>query len=283
MRELDGTTAIVTGASRGIGVAIAQALVARGVRVVLAARSREALTAVADDIVARGGQALAVPTDITSAEGQRGLIEQTLSHFGAVDWLINNAGVVAPMAYDRRSIAEIEQTIAVNLTAPMTLTRRVLPLMLEQGRGHIVNVASLGGLLGIGWGEPYSATKHGLVGFTRSLRTTLRVQGAKVSASVVCPGFVAEVGMYADQVLARGHRAPVTLGSSSVHEVARAVLRAIDRDQPELVVSPRPIRLLVALSALSPRLGEWIARRAETHRVFEVVSADASADAGAHR
>jgi short-subunit dehydrogenase len=272
MRELSGTTAIVTGASRGIGVAIARALAERGVRIVLAARSKEALEVVAQGITSRGGETLVVPTDITEAEGQVHLIERALSTFGSIDWLINNAGVVTPSAYEQLSVEEIERAIAVNLTAPMTLTRRVLPVMLEQRRGHVVNVASLGGLLGVGWGEPYSATKHGLVGFTRALRASLKVQGSSVSASVICPGFVEEVGMYADEVLSRGHRAPMLLGTSSVHAVARAVLGAIDRDRPEVVVSPRPIRLLMILAALSPRLGEWAARQAGAHRVFEITA-----------
>jgi short-subunit dehydrogenase len=272
MRELSGTTAIVTGASRGIGVAIARALVERGVRVVLAARSQQALEAVARDITSGGGQALVVPTDITQPDAQVQLIEQTLRAFGTIDWLINNAGIVTPSAYAELPLADIEQAIAVNLTAPMTLTRRVLPVMLEQQRGHVVNVASLGGLLGVGWGEPYSATKHGLVGFTRALRASLKVQGSRVSASVICPGFVEEVGMYADEVRSRGHRAPLLLGTSSVHAVARAVLAAIDRDRPEIVVSPRPIRLLLVLAALSPRLGEWAARKAGAHRVFEITA-----------
>lgn len=272
MRDLSGTTAIVTGASRGIGVAIARALAQRGVKVVLAARSEAALELVRRDIEAIGGQALAVATDVTQAADQVELIERTLSAFGTIDWLINNAGIVSASAYEQLSPADIEQAIAVNLTAPMTLTRRVLPLMLERERGHIVNIASLGGLLGVAWAEPYGATKHGLVGFTRALRASLAVRGSSVSASVICPGFVEEVGMYADEVVARGNRASIALGTSSVHAVARAVLTAIDRDRAQIVVSPRPIRLLLLLAALSPRLGEWITRQAGAHHVFEVTA-----------
>lgn len=269
MKDLSGTSAIVTGASRGIGAAIARVLAERGVRVALAARSEQGLVAVRDGIVERGGQAVVIPTDITRPEDQRRLVEQTLSTFGAIHWLVNNAGVVTPSAYERLPLEEIEHTIALNLTAPMTLTRRVLPVMLEQQRGHVVNVASLGGLLGIAWGEPYGASKHGLVGFTRSLRTSLEMRGSSVSTSVICPGFVEEVGMYADDAVSRGIRAPWTLGTSSVHAVARAVLYAIDRNPLEVVVSPRPIRLLLMLAAASPRLGEWLVRRMGGHHVFE--------------
>ncbi|WP_266215549.1 SDR family NAD(P)-dependent oxidoreductase [Paraliomyxa miuraensis] len=272
MKDLSGTSAIVTGASKGIGAVIARALAARGVRVALVARSEQALEAVRLEITARGGEAIAIPADVTSAEDQARLVERTLSAFGAIHWLVNNAGAVTPSAYERLPPAEIERVLALNLTAPMTLTRRVLPVMLEQQRGHIVNVASLGGLIGIGWGESYSASKHGLVGFTRSLRTSLAARGSSVSASVVCPGFVDDVGMYDDEASSRGIEAPWALGTSAASEVADAVLRAIDRNLLEVVVSPRPIRLLLMLAAASPRLGEWLVRRLGGHRVFEGVA-----------
>jgi short-subunit dehydrogenase len=144
--------------------------------------------------------------------------------------------------------------------------------MLERDRGHIVNVASLGGLLGIGWGETYSATKHGLVGFTRALRVSCRVSGSRVSASAVCPGFVDGVGMYVDSVREHGRRSPFALGTSSPEAVAAAVCRAIERDRPEIIVSPRPVRLLLALGALSPRLGGWLTRKLGGHLVFEAAA-----------
>lgn len=273
MRDLAGSTAIVTGASRGIGVAIARALADRGVTVVLAARSEEALEKLSHEIAESGGRAIAVPGDITDPSAQEQLVARTLRELGHIDLLINNAGVVIPSAYEQLALEEIERVIALNLGAPMTLTRRVLPGMLARARGHIVNVASLGGLLGVGWGETYGATKHALVGFTRSLRISLAERGAKVGVSVICPGFVEEVGMYADEVVSRGNRAPWALGTSSVHSVAAAVLRAIEHDLSEVVVSPRPIRLLLALAALWPRLGEWMIRRVGAHRVFELTAA----------
>ncbi|HYX15623.1 MAG TPA: SDR family NAD(P)-dependent oxidoreductase [Nostoc sp.] len=272
MRELSGTTAIITGASRGIGVEIAKSLAERKVRIVLAARSAEALEAVRHDITKEQTQAqiLTIPTDITDPNAQAHLVEQTLSKFGTIDLLINNAGVVMLSTSEQSMLRNIEQTIAVNLTAAMTLTQRVLSVMLEQNRGHIVNVASLSGLFGVGGGESYSATKHGLVGFTRSLRLSLKVRKSSVSASVICPGFVKEVGMYADRLSSGGNRAPFILGTTSVYAVSCAIIRAIEHDLPEVVVSPRPIRLLLALTALSPRIGEWVLRQAGAHHVFEV-------------
>lgn len=268
MKDLTAKVAIVTGASRGIGAQIAHGLSRRGVRLALAARSPEALAQVKDAIEASGGSAIAIPTDVTKASALDHLVAETLRVFGSIDLLVNNAGIVSPSAYEQLSVEELEQQLTVNLTAPMRLTRRVLPFMLKQNRGHIVNIASLGGLLGIGWGEPYSASKHGLVGFTRSLRASCRVSGSRVSASVVCPGFIDIVGMYADNLQEHGHRAPITLGTSRPEAVVGAVFRAIEKDLPEVIVSSRPVRLLIAISALSPGLGEWLYRKMGTHSLF---------------
>jgi short-subunit dehydrogenase len=161
MKDLRGSVAIVTGVSRGIGVPLAAELARRGVRLALVARSAEELHQVSRALEETGAEILAIPADVTDPAAWAHLMAETLRVFGSIDLLINNAGVVLPSAYERLSLEELDHQIAVNLTAPMALTRLVLPLMLERKRGHVVNVASLGGLIGIGWGEPYSATKHG--------------------------------------------------------------------------------------------------------------------------
>jgi short-subunit dehydrogenase len=278
MKKLAGSAAIVTGASRGIGVLIAEALVRRGVRLALVARSAEELGGVSRRLEGAGAEVLAIPADVTDPGARARIVDETVRAFGAVDLLVNNAGVVLPSAYERLSAEELDHHIAVNLTAPLDLTRRVLPLMLERGRGHVVNVASLGGLIGAGWCEPYSATKHGLVGFTRSLRVSCKASGVQVSASVVCPGFVDGVGMYVDSVRGHGRPAPIWLGTSSAEAVAAAVVRAIERDRPEVIVSPGPVRLLLMLGAISPRLGEWLLRRLGGHLVFEADARAAGRD-----
>lgn len=272
MKDLKGAVAIITGASRGLGVEVARALAGRGMRLVLAARSAEGLAAVSAGLEAGGAEVLVVPTDLTEPAALDHLVAETLRAFGAVDLLVNNAGIVEPKAYGRFTLDEIEQHIALNLAAPMTLTHRVLPHMLDRDRGHIVNVASLAGLLGVGWGETYSATKHGVVGFTRALRSFLRVSGSRVSVSVVCPGFIGELGMYADRAHSQGHTSPWTLGVSPPEAVVAGVMRAIDRDRAEVIVSPRPVRLLLAIGALSPRLGGWLGRRLGLHAVFESIA-----------
>jgi short-subunit dehydrogenase len=272
MKDLKGCVAIVTGASRGIGARIAEALAHRGVRLALAARSGKDLARVTGTIEAQGGRAIAIPTDVTDKAALDHLVAETLRTYGSIDLLVNNAGVVQPSAYEHLSVEEVERQLAINLVAPMTLSRRVLPHMLERNRGHIVNVASLGGLLGVGWGEPYSASKHGLVGFTRSLRASCKASGSRVSASVVCPGFIDEVGMYADSVQETGHRAPFALGTSPPEAVVDATFRAIEKDLPEIIVSSRPVRLIVAIGAISPGTAEWLLRKMGAHSLFEAVA-----------
>jgi short-subunit dehydrogenase len=270
MKSLEGRVAIVTGASRGIGVPIALALARRGAHLVLAARSGEALQRAAATIrAATPARVLSVPTDVAVAEQRDALVAAALREFGAIDVLINNAGVVGPGDYDQLAPEDIEQQLAVNLVAPMLLARCVLPHMLAQGRGHIVNIASLGGLLGVAYGEPYGATKHGLVGFTRSLRMSCKVAGSAVSASAVCPGFIDEVGMYVDSALPHGHRAPLVLGTSSPDAVVAATIRAIERDLPEVIVSSRPVRPLLLLGAIAPRWLEALCIKLRLHAVFE--------------
>jgi short-subunit dehydrogenase len=269
MNDLAGSVAVLTGASRGLGVELARALASRGMRLVLNARTGEALEPVLRDVAALGAAAIAVPGDVTEAAVQEELVAEATRAFGAIDLLVNNAGVVAPSAYEHMPDDELERQLGLNLAAPMRLTRRVLAPMLERDRGHIVNIASLGGLVGVGWGEAYAASKHGLVGFTRSLRLSARASGSRVSASVICPGFIEDVGMYADSVPRHGRRAPLALGTSSAKDVARATLEAIDRDLPEVIVCPRPMRLVLALGAIRPTAAEWLLEKLGAHLVFE--------------
>ena len=150
----------------------------------------------------------------------------------------------------------------------MILTRLVLPEMLNRKHGHIVNISSLAGKSGPAFQEAYAATKAGLGAFTSSLRATYR--GSGVSASVVIPGFV-EAGIYAHLKAQSGCSAPAMLGTSPPEAVARALIRAIERDIAELIVNPIPVRPLLALSALFPSLGEWIIEKIGSNDFFRQI------------
>lgn len=222
---------------------------------VLAARSVTELEEVAAEARAGGVKALAVPTDVVDRVALKSLVSSATREFGAIDVLVNNAGIARPVAYDRLQVEEIERMVRVNLTAPMLLTWMVLQGMVERQRGHIVNMSSLAGKVGPPYTEPYAATKAGLIGFTESLRTEYR--GTGVSASVICPGFVEEAGLYQQVSEKTGLVSPLFLGTVSPKAVAHAVVRAIKGDIPEIIVNPTPIRLFTTLAELSPSLGEW--------------------------
>ena len=147
----------------------------------------------------------------------------------------------------------------------MLLTRLVLPEMLDRKCGHIVNMSSLAGKAGPAFQEPYAATKAALIAFTASLRASYR--GTGVSASVICPGFV-EAGIYAKLKKETGFAAPALLGTSLPEPVARAVLKAIRRDLPEVIVNSLPVKPLFATAILFPRLGEFLVGMTGAHRFF---------------
>jgi short-subunit dehydrogenase len=231
-------------------VLIAHALAERGVNLALAARSADGLERVREEMIAGGVKAVAIPTDVGDAQQREALVERAAADLGPIDILVNNAGIEASHAYDDYPAEEIVRLLEVNLTAPMLLTRRVLPGMLARGRGHIVNVASLAGKASLPYQAPYAASKAGLVMFTHTLRAELVDTG--VGCSVVCPGFVADEGMYADMVATTGVRVPEFLSVSKPGRVAAAVVKAIERDASELIVNPTPMRPLLVLSQAFP-------------------------------
>jgi NADP-dependent 3-hydroxy acid dehydrogenase YdfG len=183
--RLDGQTAIVTGAGRGIGRGVALALAAEGAAVVLAARTRRELADVAAAVRERGGRALAVPTDVTSPEAVDALVEQTVAELGRVDVLVTAAGVASfgPLAGTKPG--DWEPMLAVNLRGAMLCCRAVLPPMLRQRRGTIINVASIAARRPIAGTAVYSATKAGLVAFSQVLAEELRADGVRVGVVVL--------------------------------------------------------------------------------------------------
>lgn len=265
MKSLAGRTAILTGASRGIGVHIARALWAEDMNLVLAARTAGALDDLRMEFVARGrGGVFAVPTDVTIEDDLHRLLERARLEFGSVDVLVNNAGIENVYEYHKLSWPEIDAIIDVNLRSAMRLTWLALPDMLGRRCGHIVNVASLAGMAGPACAEPYAASKAGLIGFTQSLRASYRRQG--VSASVVCPGFVA-AGMY-DKSRWEDTGTKPPSGVSTPAAVADAVVRAVKQDQGHVIVNPRQVRPLFAFYTLFPALAERLSSRFDSNSRF---------------
>lgn len=213
--------AIVTGASSGIGAATARELARRGMQVVLAARRVRELEDQARAISDSGGQAIAVPTDISKAGQVERLVERAEDYFGPVDVLVNNAGIGWTKLLVRSSAEEIERIVSINLTGAILATRAVLPGMLTRNRGAIVNVSSVCGRVAV---EPlYSATKYGIRGFSLALRRQLT--GSNVSVSLVSPGNIrTEMTRDIDEPMA------------DPQLVARKIAEVIERPRREVIV-----------------------------------------------
>lgn len=270
MKICAGQTVLITGATGGLGTFITHALADRGVNLALMAYPGAELTDLQAAVECKGAKVISFPYDVRNAEQRRQILIATREQFGEIDILINNAGIEYTSAYHDLTEEAIRDTIAVNLEGPMILTRLALPEMLRRGRGHIVNMASLAGKSGPAYQEPYAATKAGLIAFTSSLRATYRRQG--VSASVIAPGFV-EAGIYAKLKASSGMAAPALVGTSQPEAVARAVIRAIECDLPEVIVNSLPVRPLLALTALFPSLGAWLTDQTGANEFFRKVVA----------
>jgi short-subunit dehydrogenase len=239
---------------------------------VLAARSQQSLTMLADELQASGTDVLTVPTDVADPDALRKLVDLSMQRFGRIDVLVNNAGFACTLPFDHIESAEIQHMVAVNLTAPMLLTRLVMPHMFAAGRGHIVNIASLAGVLPTPYEELYTATKHGLVGFTRSLRASAADQGWPIGASVICPGFMDDAGIYEDFKQKYGVKAPAAIGSMSADLLGEEIIRAIEKDLPDVFVTKGPVRVSAALLALAPRFFESITVRMKTAALFRQIA-----------
>jgi short-subunit dehydrogenase len=255
VNDVAGTNALLTGAAGGIGRHIARALGDAGVRLAVSGRHGDSLEELCDSLHAHGIAAMPVVADLADPEQTAGLIGRAEEAIGPLDLLVNNAGLETAAAYPAFTDSELALLTQVNLVAPMVLSRHVLPGMLERGRGHIVTVSSLAGRGGNAYNVVYATTKAGLVGFARSLRAEL--DGTPVGASVICPGFVAHDGMYAE-MQQLGLNAPLALRAVEPERVARAVLDAITRDEPDVLITGWPMRPLLAIQEMAPRLAQRI-------------------------
>jgi short-subunit dehydrogenase len=244
--NLGGRTALVTGARGGLGQAIARGLAARGASLVLTARRAEVLEALAAET---GGRAVAC--DLSD----RGAVERLVEQAGAIDVLVANAGIPGSGRIESFTVEEIDRALDVNLRAPMILARLMCEGMAERGGGQIVFVSSLSGKAGTAGTSVYAATKFGLRGFAMSLREDLRPRG--IGVSTVFPGFIRDAGMFHES----GAKLPGYVGTKTPEDVARAVVRAIERDRSEIDVAPLPLRVGTAFASLAPEAAAIVQRR----------------------
>jgi short-subunit dehydrogenase len=245
--NVSGKTALVTGATGGLGHAIARALAAAGAKVVLSGRRADVLEALAAEL----GATIAA-ADLSDAASVRAL---AAAH-GDVDILVANAGLPASGRLESFSEEQIDRALDVNLRAPMILAHTLVPAMVARGSGHIVFMSSLSGKAPAGGTAVYSATKFGLRGFAGALRADLHGTGVGISA--IFPGFIRDAGMFEDA----GVTLPKGTGTKSPEHVAKATLRAIERNKGEIDVAPIALKLGAAISGIAPELSATVTRKA---------------------
>jgi short-subunit dehydrogenase len=240
--ELSGRSALLTGATGGLGRATAAALAAKGAKLILSGRRAEALEALASELP--GGEHRVLPADLA----EPGAAEKLAAEAGEVDVLIANAGLPGAGLLTDFTPDQVTRALRVNLEAPMLMARSLYPAMLERGSGHLVFVSSLSGKVASPRSSVYNATKFGLRGFAFGLRTDLGPKG--VGVSVVSPGFVREAGMFADS----GAKPPPGMGTARPEQVGDGVVRAIERDKVEVVVAPLPLRVMSHFALATPAI-----------------------------
>lgn len=263
--ELRNSTAILTGASRGIGAVLADSLARKGVNLALAARSKDDLEQVAEKCRSLGVKAIAVPTDISNRSELENLVNTTRDQLGPIDLLVNNAGLEIAGYSHQLEPDHIDEVVQVNLTSVIQLTRLVIPEMMERKRGHVCNIASVAGKVARPYAVVYAATKHGVIGFSWSLRAEMAEHGVEVSA--VCPGYVGNVGMFADRTAALGvGKPPSALKAVSADKVAAETIKSIEKNRAEFIVGPLMMKIADVAHAISPDFAMNLARRSGSYR-----------------
>jgi short-subunit dehydrogenase len=240
--ELAERKALLTGATGGLGRAIAAALAERGASLILSGRKLEALEALKAELPGDGHRVL--PADLA----EPGAAEQLAAEAGEVDVLVANAGLQGAGWLADFTPEQVTRVLRVNLEAPMLMARALFPAMVERGSGQLVFVSSLSGKAASPLTSIYNATKFGLRGFALGLRADLAPKG--VGVSLVSPGFVREAGMFADS----GAKPPPGMGTTTPGRVGAAVVKAIESDKVEVAVAPFTQRALSHFALASPSI-----------------------------
>jgi short-subunit dehydrogenase len=244
--QIAGSNILITGATGGIGQAIARALAARGAKLILTGRRIDVLEPLAQQLDAR-----TAAVDLS----QPAELERLVRDAGEVDILVANAALPASGALDSFTVQEIDRALDVNLRAPIVLAHALLPQMIARGRGHLLFMSSLAGKAATPGTALYNASKFGLRGFASALRADVRTTGVGVSA--VFPGFIRDAGMFAEADV----KLPPGVGTRTPEDVAEATVKAIERNRGEIDVAPLPLRASTIFASLAPELAGSVARR----------------------
>jgi uncharacterized protein len=260
--DIAGARVLLTGATGGLGQAIARALASRGARLVLTGRRVEVLEPLAEETGA----------DVRAVDlADRAAVEQLAAASADVDVLVANAALPGSGRLTEYSIEQTDRVLDVNLRAPIVLAHALVPHMLERGRGQLVFISSLSGKAASVSSSLYSATKFGMRGFSLGLRADLHGRG--VGVTTVFPGFIREAGMFAES----GAKLPPGVGTRSPDDVAAAVVRAIEQDPAEIDVAPLPLRAGAAFAGVAPGLAAAVSRKLGDAKLAEGISAGQAA------
>jgi short-subunit dehydrogenase len=266
--ELDGKRILISGATGGLGRAIAEQLAGAGAKLVLSSRRQKELLELAEALP--GGER--THDVIVSDLAEAGAAEKLIRDAGDLDGLVANASLPASGRLDAFSHDELARAIRVNLEAPIHMSAELAPALEEKGEGHIVFISSLAGHAASPRSSLYSATKFGLRGFAFGLREDLHPSG--VGVSVVSPGFVRDAGMMADS----GAPAPAGMGTTTPKKVAKAVERAMDRNRSEITVAPWHQVRLAKFAGRHPEVAGRATRRGRMADKAAEAIADGQAD-----
>jgi short-subunit dehydrogenase len=256
---LEGKVVLITGGSRGLGLAVARRMADEGARLAICGRDPESLERARASLAKLGAEVMAVPVDVTDPTSVEELIEAVRQRLGPIDVLINNAGVIEVGPAVTASVADYEEAMATNFWGMLYPTLALLPEMRARRSGRIVNITSIGGKLGIPHHLPYSASKFAAVGFSQGLRAELAADGIKVVT--VCPGLM-RTGSPRNAIFRGQHRAeyawfsisdPLPGLSMSAEKAARRIVAACRRGDAE-VLFPLPARVATVVNAVAPGL-----------------------------
>jgi NADP-dependent 3-hydroxy acid dehydrogenase YdfG len=256
--SLGGARVLLTGATGGLGQAIARELAGRGAHLVVTGRSADVLEPLAAEV---GGTALVLDL------ADRADVERLVERAGDVDVLVANAALPGSGLLETFTVEQIDRVLDVNLRAPIVLAHALAPRMVERGRGQLVFISSLAGKAANGGGSMYSGTKFGLRGFALALRGDL--SGRDVGVTVINPGFISDAGMFHDS----GAKLPRGVGTKKPQDVARAVVRAVEDDPMEIDVAPIALKAGAAFAGVAPGLADVVARKLGAADVAEQLGA----------
>jgi short-subunit dehydrogenase len=256
-RAIQGSRILITGASQGIGKALAIAAADRGAKVLAAARSAELLGELADHVHSRRGTIETVLADVTSAADRAKMVEAAMTHFGGLDILVNNAGIGATGHFADVSPDRLRKIMEVNFFGLTETTRAFLPLLKKGTKAAIVNISSIAGKRGIPARSEYSASKFAVQGFSEALRAELAKDG--IDVLVICPGLT-QTNFSQNMLEQKAKMQLDHMRGMTPEQVAVATLRAIERGKNEIHLTFQG-KLMVFVSRFFPRLADRIARR----------------------